>query len=313
MKYKVFVDGGHGTTGLKINQRLAGRDDIEIINIQEEKRKDIQERLKKINEADITFLCLPDQASKEIAELAPKDARILDTSTAHRTSEDWVYGMPELVKGHREKIAGSNRVAVPGCHASGFIFAAAPLVREGVIAPDYPLSAVSLTGYSGGGKKMIAAHEADDRPYYLAGGGQYGLSQQHKHLPEMMRFSGLEKAPGFIPIVIDHYSGMVVTITLRNDLMEKQLSPGELIELYKAYYDGEKLVHVRDHCPEDNFIHSNVRSGYDDIEIFIYGNEERPVVSTRFDNLGKGASGAAVQNMNIMLGIEETKGLKGDF
>lgn len=313
MKYKVFVDGGHGTTGLKINERLAERDDIEIINIQEEKRKDLDERLKMIRQADITFLCLPDAASREIAALAPGDSKILDTSTAHRTVADWVYGMPEIAPGQREAIASASRVAVPGCHASGFIFAAAPLVREGVIASDYPLVATSLTGYSGGGKKMIQAHEDPDRPSYLGSGGQYALGQQHKHLPEMMAMTGLSVAPGFLPIVIDHYSGMVVTIVLHREAMQKPMEVEALRALYQEYYQNEKMIHVREHVPEDGFIHSNVRGGYDDMEIFIYGNADRLVVSTRFDNLGKGASGAAVQNMNIMLGIEETTGLKGEF
>ncbi|MGI6722652.1 MAG: N-acetyl-gamma-glutamyl-phosphate reductase [Anaerovoracaceae bacterium] len=312
MKYKVFVDGGSGTTGLKIHERLNKRDDIEIINIQEEKRKDLDEKIKKMKEADITFLCLPDAAAMETAAAAPADCKILDTSTAHRTDPEWVYGMPELQPGQREKIRNSNRVAVPGCHASGFIFIVKPLVAGGIIDVDYPLDATSMTGYSGGGKKMIAAHEAEGRPAYLGSTGQYALGQQHKHLPEMMAMTGIREAPCFLPIVGDYYSGMVVTVPLHRIAMKKQLTPAELLDVYRDYYAGEAMVKVNDSCPEDGFIHSDIKAGYNDIEIFVYGNEDRPVISSRFDNLGKGASGAAIQNMNIMLGIEETRSLEGD-
>lgn len=312
MKYKVFVDGGVGTTGLKIHERLEKRDDIEIINIQEDKRKNINERLSKIKEADITFLCLPDDAAKEIADLAPAECKILDTSTAHRTNKDWAYGMPELNKEQREKIKASNRVAVPGCHASGFIFIVAPLIAEGIIEKDYPLTATSMTGYSGGGKKMIAAHEEKGRPDYLGSAGQYALTQMHKHLPEMIAMTDIAMAPVFVPIVADHYSGMVVTVPLHKKYMKKKLGPKELQAIYRNYYKKENLIKVMESCPEDGFIHSSIKSDQNDVEIFVYGNEERLVVSARYDNLGKGASGAAVQNMNIMLGIEETKGLKGE-
>ncbi len=313
MKYKVFIDGGAGTTGLKIRERLAQRDDIEIINIQEEKRKDREERLAKIKEADVTFLCLPDSAAKEIAQYAPANSRILDTSTAHRIDSDWIYGMAELTEDMRSRIKTATRIAVPGCHASGFIFIVAPLIATGILSPRYPIAATSVTGYSGGGKAMITRHEDLTRPEFLSGAGQYGLTQAHKHLPEMKVMTGLERTPSFLPIVIDHYSGMVVTVPLQGDLLERKMSLEDLQVMYHEYYKGEPLVHVRDYCPADNFIHSNSRSGMDDIEIFIYGNNDRPVISTRFDNLGKGASGAAIQNMNIMLGIEETTGLKGDF
>lgn len=309
MKYKVFVDGGSGTTGLKIHDRLNKRDDIEIINIQEDKRKNIDDRLEKIKEADITFLCLPDAAAREIASLAPKGSKILDTSTAHRTDPDWVYGMPELNAGQRDRIKDSSRVAVPGCHASGFIFAAAPLIAEGVIDADCPLDVTSITGYSGGGKKMIAAHEDENRPGYLGSAGQYALTQMHKHLPEMTAMTGLREKPAFIPIVVDHYSGMVVTVPLHKNTMKRKLTPDQLRQVFREYYKGEKMVNVNDSWPDDGFIHSLVKSGDNDLEIFVYGNEDTPVISTRFDNLGKGASGAAVQNMNIMLGIDETKGL----
>ena len=313
MAYKVFVDGGAGTTGLKIRQRLANRDDIEILHIEEAKRKDLDARLAMIEEADVTFLCLPDQAAKEIAAAAPKDAKILDTSTAHRIDPEWTYGMPELNKTQRDSIKNATRVAVPGCHASGFIFAVKPLIEAGVLPSDYPIAATSVTGYSGGGKKMIATHEASIRPDYLFGAGQYGLTQQHKHLPEMAAYAGLTRTPGFLPIVIDHFSGMVTTIPLQADLLNKQLPLMGILDIYKEYSCAEEMIHVMDQVPEDNFIHSNVMSGRDDMQIYIYGNEDRPVISSRFDNLGKGASGAAVQNMNIMLGIEERTGLQGDF
>ncbi|MGI6737637.1 MAG: N-acetyl-gamma-glutamyl-phosphate reductase [Anaerovoracaceae bacterium] len=309
-KFKVFVDGAAGTTGLQIRDRLRQRDDIELINIQEEKRKDNTERLRLIAAADVSFLCLPDAAAREIAALAPADCRLLDTSTAHRTNPDWVYGMPELQPGQRQRIRSATRVAVPGCHASGFIFAVKPLVAGGLIDPGQPLCATSVTGYSGGGKKMIAAHRADDRPDWLQSCGQYALGQTHKHLPEMMAMTGLVTAPAFLPIVGDYYGGMVVTVPLHRQWLRRSLTVSGLRDLYRDYYDGEAMVTVRDDCPEDGFLHSSIKAGSNDLEIFVYGCDERPVVSTRFDNLGKGAGGAAVQNMNLMLGIEETRGLK---
>ena len=309
MKYKVFVDGAAGTTGLKIRERLYERDDIEIINIQEEKRKDFEEKKRMIEAADITFLCLPDEAAREIAAAASPEAKILDTSTAHRTNPDWTYGMPELEQGQREKIHKSSRVAVPGCHASGAILAIKPLIAGGIVGTDYPFDITSITGYSGGGKKMIANHESEKRPVYLDSPGQYALTQQHKHLPEILAMTGLTETPVFLPIVGDFYSGMVVTVPLHKSFMKKALDPQQLLEVFKEYYAGERMVQVRDSLPEDGFIHGDMKSGQNDAEIFIYGNEDRPVISVRFDNLGKGASGAAVQCMNIMLGIDETTGL----
>lgn len=312
MKYKVFVDGGSGTTGLKIHDRLRARDDIELITIEETKRKDLEEKIRKIREADITFLCLPDDAARETADAAPQDSRILDTSTAHRTNPDWVYGMPELQPGQRDAIRKSNRVAVPGCHASGFIFIVKPLIAAGVLTPETPLDATSMTGYSGGGKKMIAMHEQVDRPSYLGSTGQYALSQHHKHLPEMMAMTGLNEAPCFLPVVGDYYSGMLVTVPLHRVIMQQTMTPDQLRELYRDYYQDQPMVHVRDACPEDGFLHSGILAGSNEIELFIYGNNDRPVISSRFDNLGKGASGAAIQNMNLMLGLDETTGLKGE-
>lgn len=335
MSYKVFVDGGVGTTGLKIRERLTARDDIEIINIREDVRKDLNARLAKIAEADITFLCLPDEAAREIAAAAPVEAKILDTSTAHRVDPEWVYGMPELkaarpakeMLSQRERIRQATRVAVPGCHASGFIFLVAPLIAEGLLPPNTPLAATSVTGYSGGGKKMIAAYE--DEPgdnFGKQSPGQYGLSQHHKHLPEMQVMTGLQIAPTFLPIVGDFYSGMVVTVPLPADRLETT-GPEDLAALYSRYYEGETLVSVyeideagsvvlrkagpvgAEEVDGDGFLYSDALAGRNDIQLFVYGNPDRPVVSARFDNLGKGASGAAIQNMNLMLGVEETKGL----
>ncbi len=309
MAFHVFIDGAHGTTGLKIREYLEDRDDIEIIEIDEQKRKDLDERVKMTQKADVSILCLPDQASKELAEAAPDDVRLIDTSTAHRVNPDWVYGMAELQPGQRKKIKNASRVANPGCHATGFISLVKPLEADGVIGAEYPFTSFCVTGYSGGGKKMIARHEDPDRPSYLVSPGQYGLTQQHKHLPEMMKMTGVSLAPSFCPIVGDFYSGMVMTVPLRKELMEKKYGVKDLVKLYQDYYNGEKLITVNEEAPDDGFIHSDLKAGKNSLEIFVTGNDERPLVISRFDNLGKGASGAAVQNLNIMLGIEETKGL----
>ncbi len=309
MAFHVFIDGAHGTTGLKIREYLENRDDIEIIEIAEEKRKDLSERVRMTQQADVSILCLPDSASKEIADAAPSGVRLIDTSTAHRVDPDWVYGMAELEPGQREKIRQAERVANPGCHATGFISLVKPLVAAGVCGAEYPFTSFCVTGYSGGGKKMIAQHEDKDRPSYLVSPGQYGLTQQHKHLPEMMKMTGITLAPSFCPIVGDFYSGMVMTVPLRKELLEKPCGVQDLIKLYQDYYKGEKLITVNDSVPEDGFIHSDLKAGRNSLEIFVTGNDDRPLVLSRFDNLGKGASGAAVQNLNLMLGIDETKGL----
>lgn len=309
MAFHVFIDGAHGTTGLKIREYLSKREDIEILNIDESKRKDVEERAAMVKKADVSILCLPDQASKELVHILPDDVRLIDTSTAHRVDPDWVYGLPELRAGQREKISQTARVANPGCHATGFITLVEPLVSQGVTDASYPFTSFCVTGYSGGGKKMIERHESPDRPSYLESPGQYGLSQMHKHLPEMMRMTGISLPPSFCPIVGDFYSGMVMTVPLRTELMRKKLTVQELREMYQEYYEGEALITVNDDLPEDGFIHSDLKKGQNSLEIFVGGCEERPLVISRFDNLGKGASGAAVQNMNIMLGIEETKGL----
>ena len=309
MGYKVFIDGGHGTTGLKIHERLDQRDDIEILRIDEAHRKDLDARIEMTKQADISILCLPDAASQELAQAAPPDVRLIDTSTAHRTNPDWVYGMPELAPGQREKIRNAARGANPGCHATGFILLVRPLVDAGILPPDYPLDAFCITGYSGGGKKMIQNHEKADREAYLSSPGQYGLTQKHKHLPEMVMMTGISRAPAFSPIVGDFYSGMVMTVPLHTGMLHGSPGPEEIRQVYRERYGGEKLIRVMDKDPEDGFIHSNVMAGSDEFQIFVTGNEERVLLLSRFDNLGKGASGQAVQNMNIMLGIEETKGV----
>lgn len=309
MSYKVFIDGAHGTTGLRIRTYLKARDDIEIIEIAEDLRKDLGERVRMTKEADITLLCLPDDASRELAAAAPADVRLIDTSTAHRTDLDWVYGLPELKSGQREKIRNSTRTANPGCHATGFIVLAEPIVEAGIVAPDYSFDCFSVTGYSGGGKQMIEKHQSADRPGYLVSPGQYALKQAHKHLPEMVMMSGITEPPVFCPVVGDYFSGMVVTLPLHRKLMKKQLSVEELRQVFRDRYAGEPLIRVMDQDPDDGFVHSDIMSQRNDLEIFISGNDDRPILISRFDNLGKGASGAAVQNLNIMLGIEETKGL----
>lgn len=309
MAYNVFIDGKNGTTGLKIREYLEPREDIHIIDIDEDKRKDMDEKVRKIKEADVSILCLPDQAAVDTAAAAPPDARIIDTSTAHRVNDNWTYGMPELCPGQREKIKDSTRVANPGCHASGFILLVRPLVDAGIIPKDYPLSAFSVTGYSGGGKKMIANHEKEDRDSFLVSPGQYALEQHHKHLPEMVKATGITAEPSFCPIVGDYYAGMVVTVPLQSRCLTGTPGISEIREVFRKYYAGEKLIEVADENPEDGFIHSDILAGSNKYQIFVSGNDERPLLISRFDNLGKGASGAAVQNMNIMLGIDETKGL----
>ena len=303
---KVFIDGSAGTTGLRIYERLQQRNDIELLILSEEKRKDIKARQEMLNKADIAFLCLPDAAAAEAVTLAENGHTvIIDTSTAHRTAEGWTYGMPEL-PGQKDRIAGAKRIANPGCHASGFVALVAPLVNAGLIKKDAHLSCVSLTGYSGGGKQMIAQYEADVRDPLLGAPRLYGLSQQHKHLKEMAKLCGLENPPAFCPIVGDFYSGMEVTVTLfKKDV---QGTAEDVKNAYrKAYRCG--LIHFAEQADENGFLSAAAMSGRDDMEITVHGNEERMLVTARFDNLGKGASGAAVQNMNIVLGAEETTGL----
>lgn len=303
---KVFIDGSAGTTGLRIADRLSARKDITLLTLPEERRKELSARKDAINNADIVFLCLPDAAAVEAVSLVENPAvKIIDTSTAHRTSPGWVYGFPEL-SGQREKIAASSRIANPGCHASGFVALVAPLVRQGILKPDARLSCFSLTGYSGGGKKMIAQYEAPDRDPLLKAPRQYGLTQQHKHLKEMAALCGLENAPVFCPIVADFYSGMEVTIPL---FSENIIGTAEDIRiLYRSCYSAG-LVRFTDSADPGEMLSAFALSGKDNMSISVFGNEERMILTARFDNLGKGASGAAIQNMNILLGIDETTGL----
>jgi len=298
---KVFIDGSAGTTGLRIRERLATRADLELVILPEDLRKDPEARRAALNGADIAFLCLPDAAAVEAVSLVENpETVIIDTSTAHRTAAGWEYGFPELA-GRRARIAAAKRIANPGCHASGFIALVEPLVRAGIVAADERLCAFSLTGYSGGGKKMIAAYAEG----MMFGGRQYALGQTHKHLPEMAKICGLKSAPCFSPIVVPHLSGMEVTV----QLFGKSLSA--IRDCYRAYYaDGGLVRFVEDPATaEGGFLSSAGLSGRDDLEVSAYGNEERVILVSRFDNLGKGASGAAIQNMNLALGVEECLGL----
>ncbi len=312
LKYKIFIDGAHGTTGIRIREYLKRRDDIEILSIDESRRKDLSERVRMTERADVSVLCLPDAASRELARAVPPGVRLIDTSTAHRTDPDWVYGLPELTKGQREKIRRAGRVANPGCHATGFITLVRPLTEAGVIEADMRLDAFCVTGYSGGGKKMISDYENPDAPEHMKTPGQYALTQNHKHLPEMMKMTGLSAAPCFCPVVGDFYCGMVMTVPLHVSDLKKKCGPEDIKAIYEEHYAGEKMICVRRDIPESGFVYSDNMSGRDDLEIIVTGNEERILLISRFDNLGKGASGAAVQNLNLMLGAEETGGLTGE-
>lgn len=307
-KYKIFVDGAVGTTGLRIHERLSNANDIELLTLAEEDRKNLTARLAKVAEADLTFLCLPDEASKEIVANAPASARICDTSTAHRVNPDWVYGFGELT-GQAEKIQQANRVAVPGCHATGFIALIRPLVEKNALSPTFPLYCHSLTGYSGGGKSMIADYENSDRAVEFDAPRVYGLALKHKHLPEMTALTGLQNPPIFTPVVADYYSGMLVTVPLPISALQSDFQSGEkMAKLLADYYQGSKLISVQPFgtTPENGMLAANALSGKDSLEIFVFANESQIVLAARFDNLGKGASGAAIQCMNMMLGREET-------
>lgn len=314
MAYKVFIDGKEGTTGLKIFQRFENRNDIEILLIDEDKRKDSTERKKLIDASDYTFLCLPDVASIEAVSLCsnPK-TRIIDASTAHRTNPQWAYGFPELSPTHRQNIVSSNRVAVPGCYASGFAALCYPLVTKGIISPDYPVVCHAVSGYSGAGKKAIAQYGDENRDFQLESPRLYALTQEHKHLPEMQQVSKLNYKPIFNPYICDYFAGMSVSVSLHTRLMEKKLTAKELCEIFKEHYNESRFVKVAEFLGEglltEPFIPANTLAGTNNMEIFVCGNDERIVLTSRFDNLGKGASGAAVQCMNIMMGIDEATGL----
>jgi len=315
MSVKVFIDGKEGTTGLRIFDRLAERSDVTVLTLPDSLRKDPDARRAAIHEADIAILCLPDAAARESVALAEgSNTRILDTSTAHRVQEGWNHGFPELSAAHKDGIINGQYVAVPGCHASGFIALVYPLVKAELLPEDALVSCFSLTGYSGGGKKMIAEYEADGRSPALDSPRPYGLTQQHKHLPEMQLIPGLASAPIFAPIVADFYSGMEVTIPLFAGQLHCGPHPAEeLLACYRKHYMGSKVVRVLG--PEEvgamgGFIPSNTLSGHDGMEIMLTGNSERIQLVSRFDNLGKGSSGAAIQCLNLMMGEEETLGLQ---
>ena len=305
---RVFIIGSEGTTGLRLRERLEKRKDLELLSVCEELRKDSNELARIMAQADFTFLCLPDTAAREMAALATStNTRLIDTSTAHRTDNAWVYGFPELNSEQKSRIAASNRVTVPGCHASGFIALVAPLMQAGLLPKTTQLACTSLTGYSGGGKKMIAQYQAANRGIEYESTFLYAMSQQHKHLPEMTVHTGLSKPPIFMPVVGDYYSGMVVSVTLDGDTLTKAASPVSLIEIYKNHYKNSPMLHIVEDSPTS--LYANAFSGRDDMEIFVSGTASQIQLTARFDNLGKGASGAAIQCFNIMCGEMEAEGL----
>ncbi len=309
MAKKIFIDGKAGTTGLRIFERLENFKGIEIITLSDEKRKDLSARKEALNSADIAFLCLPDDAARESVSLIENDNTVvIDTSTAHRTDETFAYGFPELSENHREKLKNSKRIAVPGCHASGFIALVYPLVEAGVLSKSENLSCFSLTGYSGGGKKMIAEYEDAERDVLLDAPRQYGLTQGHKHLKEMKAISGIENAPVFCPVVAPFYSGMEVTVPIFKSMLKDGTTLDDIKNIYKEKYNGP-IVNFVEGNDEAGFISANAYSDLDSMEIAVFGNEDRIILTARYDNLGKGASGAAIECLNIVLGQDETTGL----
>ncbi|MEE1006539.1 MAG: N-acetyl-gamma-glutamyl-phosphate reductase, partial [Acutalibacteraceae bacterium] len=296
------------TTGLRIYERLESRKDIELIRLSEELRKDINARKTALNQADIAFLCLPDAAAIEAVSLVENDNTvIIDTSTAHRTNPDWAYGFPELSAENEQKITASKRIAVPGCHASGFISLVFPLIKAGILDKNTLLTCFSVTGYSGGGKKMIAEYESEERDPLLSAPRQYGIAQKHKHLPEMTAVCGLENQPIFSPVVADFYSGMTVTVPLFKAQIKGTAE--DIKKVYKEKYNSS-VVNYKEEFDEGGFVSANRLTGRDSMEISVSGNEERILLISRYDNLGKGASGAAVECMNIVMGVGKTTGLE---
>lgn len=308
---KVFIDGNQGTTGLRIVERLSTREDIELLTLPKSERKLLSARADMARRADATVLCLPDEASRELVEaLNDDEGVILDASTAHRTDPRFVYGFPELSKAQAEAVRKARRIAVPGCHASGCVALLKPLMDAGVLNPDAPLALTSLTGYSGGGKKMIAQYEAADRPSNLHAPRPYAVGQSHKHLPEIVSVCGLKRPPVFQPIVIDAFSGMLVSLPLTREMLLKPLSLLQVSALYRAFFSGAALVRVLDENPQAS-IDSVALSGADRMELFVTGNDDRMLVYARFDNLGKGACGAAIECLNLALGLDAGVGLIG--
>ena len=305
---KIFIDGSAGTTGLRIYDRLGSRSDIELFTLSDSDRKDPIKRADAINDSDITFLCLPDDASREAVSFVKNpNTVIIDTSTAHRTEQGWAYGFPELSKEHKEALSHSKRIAVPGCHASGFIALVYPLIKNGYLSPNALLTCHSLTGYSGGGKKMIAQYE-EEKNDLLKAPRQYGITQTHKHLKEMVNVCGLESSPLFCPIVADFYSGMEVSVPLFASQLEGGKTIDNIKELYANTYKSS-IVYYSENSDENGFLSAAKQSGKDIMEISVFGNCERILLTARYDNLGKGASGSAIECMNIVLGSDEKTGL----
>lgn len=307
-KPKIYIDGQAGTTGLQIYDRLGRRGDIELLRVDPEKRKDLSARKALLNEADLVFLCLPDEAAREAVTLIENPAtRVIDASTAHRTAAGWVYGLPEL-HGQREKIRKAGRVANPGCYATGFIALARPLTEGGLLPRNTALAVHALSGYSGAGNKAIAQYEAPEREEALSSPRHYALGMAHKHIPEMTAYGGLDRAPLFCPIICDFPQGMVVAFPL--DLEGLGLTLERVRECYRDYYRDETVITLAGEGePQDGFLPANTLAGRDCLRIFVHGGDGRGVVFAQLDNLGKGASGAAVQNMNLMLGFDETAAL----
>ena len=315
MKPTVFIDGRAGTTGLEIEARLQNRGDVEEITLPHHLRKDEKARRELLNAADLVFLCLPDQAAREaVALIENPRTRVIDASTAHRTAPGWVYGFPELQRERREELRAARRVSNPGCHATGFLAILAPLVRAGILPPETVIPCFSLTGHSGGGTAMIAQYRAQDRPKSLKAPRIYGLTFAHKHVPEMLLHAGLTEKPLFTPIVDDYYAGMAVTVLLHKNQINRDLTSQHLRDVLETHYQGEPFITVAPFQGEESletpgFIEANAHVGTNHLEILVFGDGERTLLSARFDNLGKGASGAAIQNMNLMLGFPETAGL----
>ena len=309
---KVFIDGKEGTTGLQIFERFAGRDDVEVLQIPEELRKDAAERKKYINESDITFLCLPDDAAREAVSLVENDnTRIIDASTAHRTEKGWVYGLPELTPTRREEIAAAKRVAVPGCYASGFNVLMYPMVKYGMIPQYYPVCCHAFSGYSGGGKKLIALYEDENRDEGFESVRMYAMGKTHKHIKEMMAVSGLSYPPAFCPSTADYYKGMLVNVPIHRRAMSKKATAQDVWEMLAKHYEGQHFVQVMPFGEEaPDILYANTLAGTNMLRIYVYGNDDYILLTSQLDNLGKGASGAAVQCMNIMMGIDERTGLE---
>ena len=308
-KIKVFIDGQAGTTGLQLKSKLVNHSGVILLEIDEDKRKDASERQRLMNESDVVFLCLPDAAAIEAVELVTNDKTvIIDASTAHRTADGWTYGFPELSDKHYNDIKNAKRIANPGCHATGFISIVYPLISAGIMPSSYPVTAHSITGYSGGGNKMIADYEDPDREEEIGTPRQYGLSQMHKHLPEMKTVTGLDCEPVFNPIVSDYYCGMAVSVPLYTKLLNKKLSADELYDFFSDYYKNSEFISVHK-APDSGFLSPIGLEGTNKMKIHIFGNGDRVTITSVFDNLGKGASSAAIENMNIAMGFDITTAL----